>query len=322
MSTSTSSRRARCGSIHTSSLPSSLAGECRSRSKPMRGRKMRSTPAIRTWSATGCREGQSMRAFACVSAISLALGAAGAAAPPRRVASLHLCTDELLLLLAAPGQVASVTHLSQSPAETPLGRRARAYAHNDGSLVSVASLKPDLVLTMGGGARDRVGIAGRLGIRILDLPYPQSLGDIEQAVIRTAAALGRPAAGAALVDRIEALRRARPARSLDTLWLGGGGRTMPATGLAAEWMALAGLRQRALAGDRVPLETLLVRPPAVLLRSDYRSGQYSGEQRWLRHPLAARARAGRTIATDGRVWTCMGPLTIGEVERLRRESAR
>jgi iron complex transport system substrate-binding protein len=264
-----------------------------------------------------------MRAFACASAISLALAAAGAAAaPPRRAASLNLCTDELLLLLAAPDQVASVTHLAQSPAETPLWRRARLYPRNDGSLVSVAALKPDLVLTMGGGARDRVGIARRLGIPVLDLPYPQSLADIEQAVTRSAAALGRPAQGLALVARIEALKRARPARSVDTIWLGGGGRTVPSTGLAAEWMALAGLRQRSLAGDRVPLETLLVRPPAVLLRSDYRAGQYSGEQRWLGHPLAARAKAGRTIVADGRLWTCMGPLMTGEIERLRRETAR
>jgi iron complex transport system substrate-binding protein len=261
-----------------------------------------------------------MRAFAC--ALALNLAATASAEPPRRVASLNLCTDELLLLLAAPGQVASVTHLAQSPAETPLWARARAYPRNDGSLVSVAAMKPDLVLTMGGGARDRAGIAARLGIRLLTLPYPQSLADIEQAVTRTAAALGREQAGAALVQRIEALKYSRPPGSVDTIWLGGGGRTVSATGLAAEWMALAGLRQRPMAGDRVPLETLLVRPPAVLLRSDYRSGQYSGEQRWLSHPLAARAKAGRTIATDGRVWTCMGPLMVGEVERLRREAAR
>jgi iron complex transport system substrate-binding protein len=263
-----------------------------------------------------------MRAFACALALSLALAPAASAAPPRRVASLNLCTDELLLLLAAPGQVASVTHLAQSPAETPLWQRARVHPRNDGSLVSVAPLKPDLVLNMGGGARDRAGIAARLGIRILDLPYPQSLADIEQAVTRTAEALGRPGGGAALVARIEAMKRSRPSHSIDAIWLGGGGRTVPAAGLAAEWMALAGLRQRPLVGDRVPLETLLVRPPAVLLRSDYRAGQYSAEQRWLRHPLAARAKAGRTIVTDGRVWTCMGPLMIGEVERLRREAAR
>jgi iron complex transport system substrate-binding protein len=263
-----------------------------------------------------------MRALAFASAISLALAAPAGAAAPRRVASLDLCTDELLLLIAAPAQVASVTHLSQNPAETPLWRRARAYPRNDGSLVSVAARKPDLVLTMGGGGRDRAGIAARLGPRLVDLPYPGSIADIETAVTRVAAALGRPAAGAALVARIEALRRTRPLRQADAIWLGGGGRTVPATGLAAEWMGLAGLSQRALPGDRVPLETLLVRPPAILLRSDYRAGQYSGEQAWLRHPLATRARVGRTLAADGRLWTCMGPLMIGEIARLRREAAR
>ena len=43
-----------------------------------------------------------MRAFVFISAISLALAGAAEAAP-KRVASLNLCTDELLLLLAAPG---------------------------------------------------------------------------------------------------------------------------------------------------------------------------------------------------------------------------
>ena len=263
-----------------------------------------------------------MRAFAFASAISLAIVPSAGAAAPRRVASLNLCTDELVLLLAAPAQIASVTHLSQSAAETPLWTRARRYPANDGTLASVAAKKPDLVLTMGGGARDRAGIARRLRLRMLDLPYPQTLADIETAVRTVAAALGRPEAGSAWLSRIDALRRGRPARQLDAIWLGGGGRTVPAHGLAAEWMALAGLRQRPVSGDRVPLETLLVAPPAVLLRSDYRAGQYSGEQRWLAHPLAARAKAGRTLTTDGRVWTCMGPVMLGEIARLRRDASR
>jgi iron complex transport system substrate-binding protein len=257
-----------------------------------------------------------MRAFAFAFATSLALaGAAGAA--PRRVASLNLCTDELLLAIGDPGQIVSVTHLAQQPAETPLWRQARRYRRNDGSLVSVAALRPDLVLTMGGGARDRMRIARRLGIATLDLPYPQSLADIERSIRTVAAALGRPGAGAAWLERIERLKRSSPAAAADSIWLGGGGRTVAATGLAGQWMALAGLRQRAIAGDRVSLEQLLVRPPAILLRSDYRQGQYSGEQRWLSHPLARRVRGARIVATDGRLWTCMGPGLAGEVERLR-----
>jgi iron complex transport system substrate-binding protein len=262
-----------------------------------------------------------MRGFVFASILSLGLGGAAEAAP-RRVASLNLCTDELLLMLGDPGQIVSVTHLAQQPAETRLWRDARRYRRNDGSLVSVAGLRPDLVLTMGGGARDRGRIATRLGIRVLDLPYPQSLADIEQAVRTVSAALGRAPAGAALIARIDRLKATRPASAADTIWLGGGGRTVAAAGLAAQWMALAGLRQRAVRGDRVSLEQLLVRPPSVLLRSDYRSGQYSSEQRWLSHPLARRAQGARNVATDGRPWTCMGPALIAEIERLRSEARR
>ena len=53
-----------------------------------------------------------MRAFACVLGASLALTGDGGGGPVR-VASLNLCTDELLLMLAAPQQIVSVTHLAQ-----------------------------------------------------------------------------------------------------------------------------------------------------------------------------------------------------------------
>ena len=258
-----------------------------------------------------------MRAFALALAASLTF-AVPAEAASRRVASLNLCTDELLLMLAAPEQIVSVTHLAQQPAESPLWQAARRYPRNDGSLLSVTRLRPDLVLTMGGGARDRVRIAQRLGIRMLDLPFPQSLADIEASVRQVAAALGRREAGQRLLAGLERLKRTAPRERLDTIWLGGGGRSVAAEGLAAQWMALAGFRQRRLRGDRVSLEQLLVRPPHVLLRSDYRLGQYSGEQRWLVHPLARGTARSRTIATDGRRWTCMGPTMIAEIARLRK----
>jgi iron complex transport system substrate-binding protein len=246
----------------------------------------------------------------------------GASLASLRVASLNLCTDELLLALAAPEQIVSVTHLAHKPQETTRWRQARRYRLNDGSLLSVVGDKPDLVLTMGGGARDRARIARRLGIRILDLPFPQRLADVELQIRTVADALGRRPAGLRWLARLDALERGQPRRQFDTIWLGGGGRSVQATGLAADWMRLAGFRQRTLNGDRVSLEQLLVSPPAVLLRSDYRSGQYSAEQKWLSHPLARRARGGRNLVTDGRSWTCMGPALIGEIERLRGAARR
>lgn len=267
-----------------------------------------------------------MRAFAFASAASLALLACGAplpvpasepGKPPQRVVSLNLCTDELLLLLAAPGQIASVTHLATKAEETPLWQQARAFPANDGTLAGVAPARPDLVLTMG-GAGDRQAIAGQLGVDMVDLPYPTSIDDVAASIRKVAAALGRIAQGEALIARMEELRRTASPDAIDTLWIGGGGRTVAADGLEAEWMALAGYRQRQVGGDQLQLETLLVHPPEVLLRSDYRQDQYSRAQAWLTHPLASAQGTSQDVTTDGRRWTCMGPLLIEEVERLRR----
>lgn len=270
-----------------------------------------------------------MRAFAFASAASLALLACGAPPPapaqesgqaPRRVASLNLCTDELLLLLADPGQIASVTHLVGQADESPLWKQARASLVNDGTLAGVAVIRPDLVLTMG-GAGDRLALAERLGARVLDLPFPNNLDDVTAAIRSVAAALGRPERGEALAGRVAQLRRTAPGALVDTLWIGGGGRTVAAEGLEAQWMALAGYRQRQIAGNQLQLETLLSEPPQVLLRSDYRHRQYSRSQAWLTHPLAAARPASHSVLTDGRRWTCMGPLLIDEIDRLRREGA-
>ena len=262
-----------------------------------------------------------MRAFGFALAFSLWLSTQAQAAP-RRVVSLNLCTDELLLMLAAPQQILSVTHLAQRRVETPLWRAGRRYKRNDGTLISVAPMRPDLVFTMGGGARDRLRISQRLGIRTVDVPFPQNIADIEGSISTVARALGRPEAGNRLLMRIRQLKRSVPPTRLDTIWLGGGGRSVAAEGLAAQWMGLAGFRQRPLPGERASLELLLVKPPTILLRSDYRSDQYSSAQRWLSHPLAGGTARSRTIVTDGRRWTCMGPLMIAEVERLRSAGTR
>jgi len=266
-----------------------------------------------------------MRAFGWSWTASLALAAcaapppaeSGAAGAPTRVVSLNLCTDELLLLLADPRQIASLTHLAHREPEFALWQEAGNFSANDGTLANALTLRPDLVLTMGGSG-DRAGIAGRLGLEVIDLPYPQSLDDLEQAIRTLAARLERVAQGEALVARLQALRRSALPPSLDTLWLGSGGRTVSADGLEAQWMALAGFRQRHVPGGQVELETLLAAPPELLLRSDYRADQYSRAQAWLNHPLASARQARRTIETDGRRWTCMGPLLIEEIERLRR----
>jgi len=241
-----------------------------------------------------------------------------AASGALRIASLNLCADEYLLLLARPSEIASVTRLSQNPSESPLWKAARRNPANRGSLEEVIAARPTLVLTMGGGGRSSKAIARRMGIRTLDLPFPGSIRDVERNMIRVSSALGDATRATEWRERLRRLEASRGSTK-DSIFLTAGGFSLSAEGSGAQWMALAGFHQRPLPGARATLETLALHPPVVLLRSTYRRNQHSLGQAWLQHPLARKARS-RTVWTDGRPWTCMGPLMLPEIERLRREN--
>ena len=233
-----------------------------------------------------------------------------------RVASLNLCTDEYLLLLARPSEIASVSFLAQDPQESALWQRAKAYPPNNGSLEGMLKTKPDVVMTMGGGGRATTLIARRLGLRTADLKPTMSVDDVAANIRTVAAVLGEPARATPWIRRLQRLKSSSPARQVDAIFLSGGGQSLSVPSAGAEWMRVAGLKQRPLQGGRVSLETILTRPPAVLVQSQYRRRQVSAGTVWLNHPIVRRTQAKR-LPTDGRAWTCMGPLLIEEVERLR-----
>lgn len=256
-----------------------------------------------------------MAAFAFATAISLATAPSG-------VVSLNLCTDELVLLVADPARIRSVSYLSHAPEETALWKQARRYRANDGSMLAAAAARPKLIVTMGTSGRDRERLAAAIGARLLVLPYPATLGDVRRNILTVGRATGGEVRAARIVALMRAAEASTPPTARDAIWTSNAGRTFAADGLGSAWLRLTGLRQRIVAGERLTLETLLTRPPAVLVESRYRAGQTSSATAWRRHPAARHADARRTIATDGRRWTCMGPTLLPEILRLRRLLAR
>lgn len=233
-----------------------------------------------------------------------------------RVASINLCTDEYLLLLAEPQEIASVSYLSQDPLESPLWRSARRHHANHGSVEQVLKTRPSLLLNMGGGGRASALIAGRLKMRTLDLPAPQSVEAVGDNLKTVAEALGDRRRADPWLARLAKLQRTQPRTARDAVLLTGGGRSVQQGSPAISWLRLAGLQQRPLPEGRASLEMLLIRPPAVLVESSYRRKQVSSGTLWLSHPVVRRVKAKR-LTTDGRAWTCLGPLMILEIERLR-----
>lgn len=244
--------------------------------------------------------------------VSVSLWAASAAV---RIASLNLCTDEYLLLAARYDQVASVSRLAADRDDSPLWRVAKGLPTNNGQLEDVIAQRPTILLTMGGGGRSTRQLAKALGIKVVDLPYPQSIADVAANLSTVAAITGRRKAVSRWQDRLDRLKMAKlPVK--EAVFLGQGGLTVSRESLGAQWMALAGLKQVSIEGGRLNAEKLMVQPPAILLKSDYRHRQLSRGQQWLDQPWVRRD-AARILVTDGRPWTCAGPLMPYEIARLQ-----
>lgn len=124
-----------------------------------------------------------------VSAFATAISLAGASTSSG-IVSLNLCTDELVLLLADPARIRSVSYLSHAPEESALWRRARRYGANDGSMLAAAAVRPALIVTMGESGRDRTRLAAAIGARLLVLPYPATLRDVARSVVTVGRATG------------------------------------------------------------------------------------------------------------------------------------
>lgn len=247
-----------------------------------------------------------------------------ASGAPQRVMSINLCADQLLLQVATPDQIVSLSWLSQKPQESILFERARAYPTNFGSAEELIQINPDLVV---GGLYTgdyTKSLAQRRGIPIIELAPAKSLDDVYDNVVRLGLALGRDAAAERLVARMRARERAylerRPLRATPALLLRAGGYTADSESLSHALMELAGLRNVAAEQglDRwgsLPMESLLYSNIELVLISRYGESTASLATEILEHPALRSMQDRRTTArVPSQLLSCGLPQSLDAVD--------
>ena len=155
--------------------------------------------------ATRKDRGMSRRVGAVLAAtllsLSLAVGPAGAGDPPkpRRIASLNVCTDQLLLILGMRRRLVSVTFLAVDPSSSAMPEAARGLPLNRGRAEEILPLRPDLVLAGSTAATPTVQLLRRLGHRVVVVPLATKLDDIPHNIETVARAVGEGARGQRLI---------------------------------------------------------------------------------------------------------------------------
>lgn len=252
--------------------------------------------------------------------------AASPAAPPARVVSINLCADQLALMLAAPGQLVSVTRFAQDPQQSVLAAEAAGLPANHARAEEVYLFDPDLVLASDFTAPATLDMLRRLGIRVETFPAPRSLADVAAAIRQMGRALGRDAAAEALVARFEAgiaALRAEAARSRHpraVLYEANGYASGSGT-LAGDILAAAGFANVAdeaglAQGGTLPLERLAMLAPEAVILPERGPGTSRGDE-VVAHPVVRRLAAGAgEMPRSGHDWICATPFVLDVAARL------
>jgi len=136
-----------------------------------------------------------------------------AAAHPQRVVSQAVGTDELLLALADPGQIAALSHISHQAEFSPVAAEARRFpALKDSDAESVLRFRPDLVLAASFTRPETLALLRRAGVRLVVLDRYDTLEDIYASLRGLGRELGQEARAETVIAQCRARAGAPAAR--------------------------------------------------------------------------------------------------------------
>lgn len=274
----------------------------------------------------------SIVAVASVGALGAALAPDAAVAEAPAVASINVCTDQLVLSLADPEQILTLSWLAADPEESMRADAAGRYPLNYGSAEELLRYAPDVVVAGTFTAAHTRALLAQLGYDVVVIPPADDIDGILRNIASVAAAVGRPDRGAALIrelsDRRRKLERSRPSVPVRATVVRPGGFTTGKGSLADELMALAGLVNvpAELGLDRwgsLAMETLLRTTPELLILAGYRQDQPSLANAVLEHAALRRLRSTvPTLTVPTAAWGCGVPESLESVERMQRAAVR
>lgn len=267
--------------------------------------------------------------------LSASAFAEGAVERPQRIASLNLCTDQMLMMLVEPERIASISFLSLQNERTPpeLREAASGLPVNHGLAEEVLLQEPDLVLAGTYTARPAVGLLRRMGVQVEDFEPEMSFDDMRTNLLRMGELVGETEKAKAIIADFDAELAAlkEQAGAIEDMpvfadidvnnWLAGSGT------LSAEIVHAGGYRTLAetlgvVGHQNVPLELLVTTDPDLMALETPWSDPPSLATNGLQHPALRRMAAARDVVDMPERFTiCATPYSLEGARLLARQRA-
>ncbi|MEW5686169.1 MAG: ABC transporter substrate-binding protein [Pseudomonadota bacterium] len=223
-----------------------------------------------------------------------------AAAAPR-VLSLDQCADQFVLALSPRASIVGLSTRADD-ADSRLRAVARGLPMRRVDLETALSTRPEVVIRYWGGEPRLISALEARGVRVVTIGEASEFSDVRASIRRVAAALEQPAAGDALVARMDA-RLARSAGAwggASALYLTPGGVTAGPGTLVDAVLRAAGMRNvEARPGyQTISLEQMALAPPRTAVLGFFDTFMLSGDSWGIgRHRILQRVARERAVAS-------------------------
>ena len=257
---------------------------------------------------------------------------AAAAANLPRIASINLCTDQLLTTLADPPQILGLSPYARDPARSWAAAQANSFPRLSGTAEDVLMLQPDVVVA---GRFTKLATRELLkdkGMRVVEFDAARSLDDVKKQIRLMGEVTRHPDRASEEIERLDAaiahvrqLATRKPYRVLAVSrrgWVSGG------DSLTSSLLANAGLSNAAKdlgikSGRFASLEAIVDLKPDFILVSDNTGFAEDEGSAFLLHPALERFYpATKRIVIPERLTVCGGPMLSEAMDRLASELER
>jgi iron complex transport system substrate-binding protein len=274
------------------------------------------------------------RAATVFAAVAM-IGNGAAAAESPRIASMNVCTDQLLLTLADPGQILGLSRYARDRLQSWAADDARRYRILSGGAEDILVLKPDVVVASLFDKRATRELLKEKGLHLAEFGVPRSLDEVKDQIREMGAIVQHPDRAAVEIARLDAaIARARQAvahKRYRILPLSRRGWVSGSESLLSSLLTETGLFNAAgelgvAFGGFASLEAIVNLKPDFIVVSDADDTAEDDGRAFLLHPALERFYPpSKRIVIPDRLTVCGGvmladalDMLIAELERVER----
>lgn len=246
---------------------------------------------------------------------------------PQRIASLGLCTDQIVLMLVDASRIATVNYQAANPTASYMAKAVGNIPLNHGSAEEIMLFKPDLVISTNFASPDTVRALKTLGYRVELMPLPTTVDGIYTMLLQAGQWLGEIDKAQALIAQMKTRIHAAQVRNRDkpsprTIIYSPNGFTIGADTLENDALQLAGYRN--IAADlgmkhfqQISLETLVTTQPERIIIDNYAYNQNSLAYSYINHPVVRHMIPKKNrMYVPSQLRDCAGPQVADEIAWL------